>query len=353
MATVQLIVITVICLVCTAPNGLVLPDRVGDWVSVLYMAVFAGAGAMIGQTWAQAHLPPTRAAIIMSMEPVFAALFAVLLGGESATVRMIVGGLLVLAAMLLAELAPRRQGRGRGHPSDRLEPGRAGSERRSRPTIDASWTAGPSAALHCGATVTRRSVLHQLRRTARHRADQPPAVARTDRHGRRVYETPGSGGRRGRAVARPAGVRRRPAGAPDRRAGRASRPGPGPGLLDRRRRGDGRGAGARRASCCCRARRRWRRPGLDHPADRAEDPPTSPSHEQLASPRRPVGSSSLPGRRGPARPTSPASPRPRRRPTPRQASTSPASRSPTSRPTWSTAATTPAGASPATRPGRC
>jgi drug/metabolite transporter (DMT)-like permease len=64
---------------------------------------------MIGQTWAQAHLPPTRAAIIMSMEPVFAALFAVLFGGESATLRMIVGGLMVLAAMLLAELAPRRK----------------------------------------------------------------------------------------------------------------------------------------------------------------------------------------------------------------------------------------------------
>ncbi len=109
MAIVQIIVITVICLVCTAPNGIVLPDRAGDWVSVVYMAVFAGAGAMIGQTWAQAHLPPTRAAIIMSMEPVFAALFAVLFGGESATVRMIFGGLLVLAAMLLAELAPRRR----------------------------------------------------------------------------------------------------------------------------------------------------------------------------------------------------------------------------------------------------
>jgi drug/metabolite transporter (DMT)-like permease len=109
MATVQLIVITVICLVCTAPNGLVLPDRTSDWVSILYMAVFAGAGAMIGQTWAQAHLPPTRAAIIMAMEPVFAALFAVVLGGESASVRMIFGGLLVLAAMLIAELAPRRK----------------------------------------------------------------------------------------------------------------------------------------------------------------------------------------------------------------------------------------------------
>jgi drug/metabolite transporter (DMT)-like permease len=109
MAIVQLMVITVICLICTAPDGLVLPDRTSDWVSVLYMAVFAGAGAMIGQTWAQAHLPPTRVAIIMSTEPVFAALFAVLLGGESATDRMIIGGLLVLAAMLIAELAPRRR----------------------------------------------------------------------------------------------------------------------------------------------------------------------------------------------------------------------------------------------------
>ena len=109
MTIVQLIVIAVICLACTAPDGLVLPSRPGDWVSLVYMAVFAGAAAMIGQTWAQAHLPPTRAAIIMSMEPVFAALFAVLFGGESATVRMVVGGLLVLAAMVLAELAPRRR----------------------------------------------------------------------------------------------------------------------------------------------------------------------------------------------------------------------------------------------------
>ena len=62
-----------------------LPDRTGDWLSIVYMALVAGAAALLGQTWAQAHLPPTRTAIIMSMEPVFAALFAVLLGGESAT----------------------------------------------------------------------------------------------------------------------------------------------------------------------------------------------------------------------------------------------------------------------------
>lgn len=107
MSILQLIVITVICTLCTAPNGIVLPTRLDDWLSILYMAVFAGAAAMIGQTWAQAHLPPTRAAIIMSMEPVFAALFAVLLGGESMTLRMVFGGLLVLTAMLMAELGPR------------------------------------------------------------------------------------------------------------------------------------------------------------------------------------------------------------------------------------------------------
>ena len=109
MTIVQLAVITTICLVVTAPGGIVLPQTVGDWASVLYMAVFAAGLALAAQTWAQAHLPPTRAAIIMSMEPVFAALFAVVLGGEDATLRMLVGGSMVLAAMLTVELAPRRK----------------------------------------------------------------------------------------------------------------------------------------------------------------------------------------------------------------------------------------------------
>jgi drug/metabolite transporter (DMT)-like permease len=109
MALIQCLVIAAICGVAAAPGGIVLPDRVGDWLSILYMAVFAGAGALLGQTWAQAHLPPTRSAIIMTMEPVFAAFFAVLLGGESAGPRMFLGGGLVLAAMLIVELVPRRR----------------------------------------------------------------------------------------------------------------------------------------------------------------------------------------------------------------------------------------------------
>ena len=77
MSIVQCIVIAVLCSAAAAPGGIVLPDTTADWLSIAYMALFAGAAALLGQTWAQAHLPPTRTAIIMSMEPVFAAFFAV------------------------------------------------------------------------------------------------------------------------------------------------------------------------------------------------------------------------------------------------------------------------------------
>jgi len=109
MTIIQLAVITVVCFVATIPDGVVLPSTTGDWAAVLYMALVAGALTMAGQTWAQAHLPPTRTAIIMSMEPVFATFFAVLLGGESLTIRMLIGGTLVLAAMLIVEITPRRK----------------------------------------------------------------------------------------------------------------------------------------------------------------------------------------------------------------------------------------------------
>jgi drug/metabolite transporter (DMT)-like permease len=109
MTLVQLVVITLLCFVASVPDGIVLPTEPRDWLSIVYMAVFAGALALAGQTWAQAHLPPARAAIIMTMEPVFAAFFAVLLGGEAFTARMAVGGLMVLAAMVAVELLPRRK----------------------------------------------------------------------------------------------------------------------------------------------------------------------------------------------------------------------------------------------------
>ena len=68
------------------------PSTTTDWLIVIYLAVIAGALTMFAQTWAQARIDASRAAVIMALEPVWAAFFAVTLGGELITVRMIIGG---------------------------------------------------------------------------------------------------------------------------------------------------------------------------------------------------------------------------------------------------------------------
>ena len=108
LTVVQLLVITLVCALGAVPGGLVLPRQGSDWGALVFMALVAGAAALLAQTWAQAHLAATRAAIIMTMEPVWAAAFAVLLGGERLGPRTAVGGSLVLGAMYLAETGPRQ-----------------------------------------------------------------------------------------------------------------------------------------------------------------------------------------------------------------------------------------------------
>lgn len=108
LSLLQMIVVAFVCLLPTVHDGIVLPHRLGDWAAVLYMAVVCAALAMLAQTWAQAHLPAARAAIVMTMEPVFAAGFAVVFTAETLSWRMVIGGGLVLGAMYVVELSPRR-----------------------------------------------------------------------------------------------------------------------------------------------------------------------------------------------------------------------------------------------------
>lgn len=104
LATIQAATIAVVCGLGAAPGGIVLPEGPGQWASMLYMAFVAGAFALWAQTWAQSHLAATKVALVLALEPVFAAFFAVLFGGEDVTSRMLVGGALVVAAMYLIEL---------------------------------------------------------------------------------------------------------------------------------------------------------------------------------------------------------------------------------------------------------
>lgn len=79
------------------------PDRNG-WYVVLFTAVICTAVAFVVQTWSQAHMSATKVAVILTMEVVFAALFAILFGGESLSLRALFGGVLVLIAMFMIVL---------------------------------------------------------------------------------------------------------------------------------------------------------------------------------------------------------------------------------------------------------
>jgi len=103
-AFLQIATVGVISIIAAAPGGITLPPDVEVWTTVGITAVFATALAFIVQTWAQSLVSPTRAAIVMTMEPVFAGLFAVIVGGEQLTLRTLLGGACIVAAMLIINL---------------------------------------------------------------------------------------------------------------------------------------------------------------------------------------------------------------------------------------------------------
>jgi drug/metabolite transporter (DMT)-like permease len=80
-------------------QGYEAPADTTGWLVVFYTAILCTAIAFMIQTWSQAHMTPTKVAVILTMEVVFAAVFAVLFGGELLTLQAFIGGILVLIAM--------------------------------------------------------------------------------------------------------------------------------------------------------------------------------------------------------------------------------------------------------------
>jgi drug/metabolite transporter (DMT)-like permease len=112
LAVVQLATTAALCAGVAVPGGVVVPPTASVWGALAVTALGATALAFVVQTWAQSVLAPTRAAVIMTMEPVFSGLFAVLLAGEHLGLRTLGGAALVLAAMLLTEVGPRHGAEG-------------------------------------------------------------------------------------------------------------------------------------------------------------------------------------------------------------------------------------------------
>lgn len=112
LATLQIGTVTIISFTAALikeapPSGADFTGQV--WGAIIITAVFATALAFLLQTWTQKYTSPTHTAIIFTLEPVFAALFAYLLAGEILTVKQGIGAVLIIAGMLASELRAANQ----------------------------------------------------------------------------------------------------------------------------------------------------------------------------------------------------------------------------------------------------
>ncbi len=104
MTITQLIMCAALTGIASSIEGYSPPPDFGVWAVVIFTAVFCTAIAFIVQTWSQAHMSATKVAVILTMEVVFAAVFAIIFGGERLTLQSAIGGILVVAAMYLIVL---------------------------------------------------------------------------------------------------------------------------------------------------------------------------------------------------------------------------------------------------------
>ena len=73
-----------------------------------FLIVFASVVAFGIQNVSLAYVPPAQASLFLSLESVFGVVFSVLLYGEVLTARLVIGFILIFAAILVNELlAPR------------------------------------------------------------------------------------------------------------------------------------------------------------------------------------------------------------------------------------------------------
>jgi drug/metabolite transporter (DMT)-like permease len=101
LTIVQLTVCGLITGAIALSQGYEQPTDAGVWGVVIFTSIICTAVAFIIQTWSQAHMTSTKVAVILTMEVVFAALFAVVFGGESLTLQVSLGGVMVVLAMYL------------------------------------------------------------------------------------------------------------------------------------------------------------------------------------------------------------------------------------------------------------
>jgi len=92
-------------------NSKPIPSTFDAWLPILFIGVCATAGSLALMLIGQQHTPPTRAAVIYSMEPVFAFVIGILIpswDGTYATCNLptLVGGAAIVFGVLVSEVGP-------------------------------------------------------------------------------------------------------------------------------------------------------------------------------------------------------------------------------------------------------
>jgi len=106
--TVTVAAITVALAPPAIVRGLEVPTSPPDWLRLLYLALVAGVAGVAMQAWAQRRIAATQAAVILVMEPVWAAGLAVLFTTETLDAQLMIGGAVLLVANLVVALGSRR-----------------------------------------------------------------------------------------------------------------------------------------------------------------------------------------------------------------------------------------------------
>lgn len=119
----QMVGAAAVCLVCAAPGGIRMASTPHEWFAVLYLGVLCSAVVAFLQSWAQARVDATRAAVVMCTEPLWGAIFAIGLMGEPLTAQILFGAASILAAMVLVVRPPHRHRGPRAESAPQLEPG--------------------------------------------------------------------------------------------------------------------------------------------------------------------------------------------------------------------------------------
>ena len=95
------IIAAVLCLLFEVPS---LPNTSLGWMAILGLGVICTAFCFIAQAVVQQYTSPTHTGLIFSLEPIFASIFAIMFLGEIITLQLVIGGGLILAGNLVAQM---------------------------------------------------------------------------------------------------------------------------------------------------------------------------------------------------------------------------------------------------------